>query len=161
MERFLKDRVRLHCGDMLEILATLPENSIDSVVCDPPYHLTSIVKRFGANGAAPAKVGKTGAYARASAGFMGKRWDGGDIAFRPEAWAEVYRALKPGAHLVAFGGTRTYHRMACAIEDAGFEIRDAIMWIYGSGFPKSHDVSKALDKSEGGGMARSRFTRPP
>ena len=67
---------------------------------------------------------------------MGKQWDGGDVAFRPETWAEVYRVLKPGAHLLAFGGTRTYHRMACAIEDAGFEIRDCIQWLYGSGFPE-------------------------
>jgi site-specific DNA-methyltransferase (adenine-specific) len=80
---------------------------------------------------------------------MGKTWDGGDIAQRPELWAEVLRVLKPGAHLVAFGGTRTSHRMACAIEDAGFEIRDTICWLYGSGFPKSHNVSKAIDKRLG------------
>ena len=82
-------------------------------------------------------------------GFMGKTWDGGDIAARPEVWREVYRVLKPGAHLLAFGGTRTYHRMACAIEDAGFEIRDTIMWVYGSGFPESHDVSKGIDRAAG------------
>jgi site-specific DNA-methyltransferase (adenine-specific) len=70
---------------------------------------------------------------------MGQQWDGGDVAFRPETWAAVWRVLKPGAHLVAFSGTRTYHRMACAIEDAGFEIRDQLAWIYGSGFPKSHN----------------------
>jgi site-specific DNA-methyltransferase (adenine-specific) len=103
---------------------------------DPPYHLTSIVKRFGADGAAPAKSGKTGAYARASAGFMGKKWDGGDVAFRPETWRAVFDNLKPGAHLVAFSGTRTFHRMVCAIEDAGFEIRDTIAWAYGSGIPE-------------------------
>src|ERR1035437_23569 len=147
---FLNDRIKLHCGDCLEVLPTLAENSVDSCVTDPPYHLTSIVKRFGAKNSAPCKVGKTGAYARASAGFMGKQWDGGDIAFRPETWAAVYRVLKPGGHLIAFGGTRTYHRMACAIEDAGFEIRDQIQWLYGSGFPKSHDVSKGIDKSRAG-----------
>ena len=146
---FLNDRIKLHCGDCLEVLPTLAENSVDSCVTDPPYHLTSIVKRFGAKNSAPCKVGKTGAYARASAGFMGKQWDGGDIAFRPETWAAVYRVLKPGGHLIAFGGTRTYHRMACAIEDAGFEIRDQIQWLYGSGFPKSHDVSKGIDRIEG------------
>lgn len=80
---------------------------------------------------------------------MGKAWDGGDIAKRPELWAEVLRVLKPGAYLLAFGGTRTYHRMACAIEDAGFEIRDCIQWLYGSGFPKSLDVSKAIDREIG------------
>jgi site-specific DNA-methyltransferase (adenine-specific) len=148
-ESFLNGRVMLHAGDCMDVLPCLEENSVDSGVCDPPYHLTSIVKRFGADNAAPCKVGKTGAYARASSGFMGKQWDGGDIAFRPETWAAVYRVLKPGAHLIAFGGTRTYHRMACAIEDAGFEIRDQIQWLYGSGFPKSHDVSKGIDRSAG------------
>ena len=148
-ELFLDGKVRLLRGDCCAILPNLAECSIDSCVTDPPYHLTSIVKRFGAPDAAPAQVGKTGAYARASKGFMGKVWDGGDIAFKPETWAEVYRVLKPGAHLLAFSGTRTYHRMACAIEDAGFEIRDQIGWCYGSGFPKSHDISKAIDRAAG------------
>ena len=121
---FHDGRFTLWHGDCLEVLAQMPENSVDSCVTDPPYHLTSIVKRFGSENAAPAQYGKDGAYARASAGFMGKQWDGGDIAFRPDVLAQVYRVLKPGAHLLAFGGTRTYHRMACAIEDAGFEIRD-------------------------------------
>ena len=80
---------------------------------------------------------------------MGQTWDGGDVAFDPETWAEVLRVLKPGSHLVAFGGTRTYHRMACAIEDAGFEIRDQLAWCYGSGFPKSQDVAKFIDKALG------------
>jgi site-specific DNA-methyltransferase (adenine-specific) len=105
------------------------------------------VKRFGGKNAAEAKVGATGAYARASKGFMGKEWDGGDIAFRPETWRAVYDALKPGAHLVAFSGTRTYHRMACAIEDAGFEIRDMLCWHYASGFPKSHSM-RDIDRAE-------------
>ena len=131
--------VQILIGDCVQRMRELPDNSIDSVVCDPPYHLTSIVKRFGADNAAPAKVGKTGAYARASKGFMGQTWDGGDVAFQPETWAEVLRVLKPGGHLVAFSGTRTYHRMAVAIEDAGFEIRDQLAWVYGSGFPKSHN----------------------
>ena len=143
-ETFLDDRVALHAGDMLAVLPTLAENSIDSCVTDPPYHLTSIVNRFGAENAAPAQFGSDGRYARASAGFMGQQWDGGDVAFRVETWREVLRVLKPGAHLLAFGGTRTYHRMACAIEDAGFEIRDTIMWIYGSGFPKSHNQGNGL-----------------
>ena len=131
--------VRIITGDCRESMAAMDEASIDSCVTDPPYHLTSIVKRFGAGNAAPAKVGKTGAYARASKGFMGQTWDGGDVAFQPETWAAVLRVLKPGAHLVAFSGTRTYQRMACAIEDAGFEIRDQLAWCYGSGFPKSHN----------------------
>jgi DNA modification methylase len=146
---FLDGKVKLLRGDCLELLPTLAEGSIDSCVTDPPYHLTSIVKRFGKPNSAECQYGTDGAYARASKGFMGKQWDGGDIAFRPELWAEVLRVLKPGAHLLAFSGTRTYHRMACAIEDAGFEIRDQIGWCYGSGFPKSHDVSKGIDRLAG------------
>jgi hypothetical protein len=108
--------VELRHGDCIEVMATLPDNSIDSIVTDPPYGL----------------------------GFMGKEWD--DLPPSKE-WAEqCLRVLKPGGHLLAFGGTRTYHRLAVAIEDAGFEIRDSMMWLYGSGFPKSHDVSKAIDK---------------
>ena len=141
--------MNLILGDCLEKLKELPDNSVDSVITDPPYHLTSIVKRFGKEGSAPAQFGKDGAYARASAGFMGKTWDGGDIAFNPILWAEVFRVLKPGGHLLSFSATRTYHRMGVAIEDAGFEIRDQIMWVYGSGFPKSHDISKAMDKTAG------------
>ena len=141
--------IDLRHGDCLDVMRTLDADSIDACVCDPPYHLTSIVKRFVATNAAPAQFGTDGVYARASRGFMGQQWDGGDIAFRPETWAEVWRVLKPGAHLVAFSGTRTYHRMVCAIEDAGFEVRDQLAWMYGSGFPKSHDISKAIDKAAG------------
>lgn len=150
--------VSILTGDCRAVLKTLPADSVHSCVTDPPYHLTSIVKRFGAVDAAPAKSKETGVYARSSAGFMGQTWDGGDIAFRPETWAEVLRVLKPGAHLLAFGGTRTYHRLACAIEDAGFEVRDQIQWIFGSGFPKSHDVSKGIDKAAG--AERQRYDRP-
>jgi DNA modification methylase len=135
----------IYLGSCLDILPTLPANSVDAIVTDPPYHLTSIVKRFGSATAAPAGFGTDGAFARASRGFMGQQWDGGDIAFRAETWAHCLRVLKPGGHLAAFSGTRTYHRMAVAIEDAGFEIRDQLAWAYGSGFPKSHDVSKAID----------------
>jgi site-specific DNA-methyltransferase (adenine-specific) len=130
-------------------MANLPDNHFDAVVTDPPYHFTSIVKRFGKEGAAPAQFGTDGAFARASRGFMGKEWDGGDIAFRPETWAEALRIMKPGAHLVAFGAPKNYHRLACAIEDAGFEIRDSLMWVFGTGFPKSHNISKSIDKAAG------------
>jgi site-specific DNA-methyltransferase (adenine-specific) len=106
-------------GDCLDVLKTLPDNSIDSVVTDPPYGLS----------------------------FMGKKWDY-DVP-SVEIWAECLRVLKPGGYLLAFAGTRTQHRMAVRIEDAGFEIRDMIAWVYGSGFPKSHDVSKAIDKAAG------------
>jgi site-specific DNA-methyltransferase (adenine-specific) len=139
-ETFLDGRVVLHPGDCLDVLARLDECSIDSCVTDPPYHLTSIVNRMSAPNAAPVGYGSDGRYQRMSKGFMGKQWDGGDVAFRPETWREVYRVLKPGGHLLAFGGCRTYHRMAVAIEDAGFEIRQMLSWIFGSGFPKSHSM---------------------
>ena len=125
-------------GDCLEEIQKLVDKGVqvDSIVTDPPYHLTSIVERFGKEGSAPAKD-KDGAFQRQSKGFMGKEWDGGDIAFRKETWELFMKVLKPGGHLLAFSGSRTYHRMAVAIEDAGFDIRDQIMWLYGSGFPKS------------------------
>mgnify|MGYP001433887460 FL=1 len=129
-------------GDCIEEMQKLIDDGVqvDSVVTDPPYHLTSIVKRFGKEDSAPAQFGTDGAYARASKGFMGKEWDGGDIAFRPETWELALKLLKPGGHLLAFSASRNYHRMAVAIEDAGFEIRDQMMWLYGSGFPKSMNV---------------------
>jgi DNA modification methylase len=110
--------IDLRNGDCIEQMRQLPANSVDSIVTDPPYEL----------------------------GFMGKSWDSTGIAYSVRMWDEALRVLKPGGHLLAFSGSRTYHRMACAIEDAGFEIRDQIMWVYGSGFPKSMDVSKAIDK---------------
>jgi hypothetical protein len=138
--------VQLHCGDSRDVLPMLAEGSVDACVTDPPYALVSIGKRFGSDTAKPV-AGDV--YRRASAGFMGKRWDTGETAFDPAFWASVLRVLKPGAHLVAFGGTRSYHRLACAIEDAGFEIRDQLAWLYGSGFPKSHNVAKAIDRAAG------------
>ena len=111
----------LHCGDNLAYLRTMASDSVDSVVTDPPYEL----------------------------GFMGKKWDASGIAHSVELWAEVLRVLKPGGRMLAFAGTRTYHRMTCAIEDAGFEVTDMVNWVFGSGFPKSLDISKALDKAAG------------
>jgi site-specific DNA-methyltransferase (adenine-specific) len=108
-------------GSNLDVLPTLPENSVDAIVTDPPYEL----------------------------GFMGKSWDSSGIAYSVELWRECLRVLKPGGHLLAFGGSRTWHRLAVAIEDSGFEMRDSIAWLYGSGFPKSMDVSKAIDKAAG------------
>ena len=119
-----------------------PETLFDSCVTDPPYHLNTQKKILGL-------IPKPDSLYNLVKGFMGKEWDGGDIAFRPDVWREVFRVLKPGAHLLAFGGTRTYHRMVCAIEDAGFEIRDQIQWLYGQGFPKSFDVGKAIDNAAG------------
>jgi len=160
-ETFFDGRVTLHHGDSRNILRTIADASIDSVVTDPPYALVSIGKRLGKAGAEPAKHGSDGLYARASAGFMGQTWDTGETAFAVEFWAEVLRVLKPGGHLVAFSGTRTYHRMVVAIEDAGFEIRDQIGWLYGSGFPKSHDVSKAIDKALGYERRKVRYAARP
>ena len=113
------NRTKLMQGNNIELLKKLPDNSIDSVVTDPPYGLS----------------------------FMGKKWDY-DVP-SVDFWKEVFRVLKPGGHIFTFGGTRTYHRMVVNIEDAGFEIRDQIMWLYGSGFPKSHNIGKAIQKLSG------------
>lgn len=141
--------VTVHHGDSRDVLKTLADASIDSVVTDPPYALASTTKRWANTERTEATMPKVPVYARSTAGFMGQKWDTGETAFDPAFWFEVLRVLKPGGHLIAFGGTRTYHRLAVAIEDAGFEIRDQIGWLYGSGFPKSHDVSKAIDKAAG------------
>ena len=127
-------------ADSLEHLKTLDDNVFDSCVTDPPYHLTSIVKRFTKGPAA--KHGRDGSFTRLSKGFMGETWDGGDIAFRKEFWEQVYRTIKPKGVLLAFAATRNYHKMATAIEDAGFEIFDMINWIYGTGFPKKRNLLK-------------------
>ena len=127
-------------ADCIEHLKTIEDNYFDSVVTDPPYHLTSIAKRF--TNSTEAKHGKDGSFQRLSKGFMGKEWDGGDIAFTTDLWKEVYRTIKPGAVLLAFAATRNYHRMATAIEDSGFEIFDMINWIYGTGFPKRKNLLK-------------------
>ena len=145
-------KYKLYQGDMLDMLEVIEPNSIDSIVTDPPYGLTSIVQRFGKEGSAPARTeGNDGSFARLSKGFMGKAWDGSGIEYNVEAWRKCYTALKAGGYLVAFGGTRTFHRIACAIEDAGFEIRDTIMWVYLSGFPKSLNLGIAIDKKNCGG----------
>ena len=134
-------------GDCIQEMQKLIDDGVqvDSVVTDPPYHLTSITQRYGKEGSASC-TDKDGLYTRVNTGFMGKKWDGGDIAFRKETWELCFKLLKPGGHLLAFSGSRTYHRMAVAVEDAGFEIRDQIMWIYGSGFPKSMNIGKNIDK---------------
>ena len=118
-------------GDCRDVMAAMDGESVDSIVSDPPYGL-SAAKNSGKS---------------SCGGFMGKKWDHGVPGV--EFWTEALRVAKPGAHLLAFGGTRTYHRLACAIEDAGWEIRDCVMWVYGSGFPKSLDVGRAIDKRGG------------
>lgn len=112
---------KLYQGDSLQMLEVIKPKSIDAIITDPPYEL----------------------------GFMSKKWDSSGIAFNTKLWKNCYEVLKPGGYLLAFGGTRTFHRIACAIEDAGFEIRDTIMWLYGSGFPKSLNLGKALDRKNG------------
>ena len=112
---------KLYQGNMLDMLEVIEPNSIDAVVTDPPYEL----------------------------GFMGKSWDASGIAFQKETWEKCLQVLKPGGHLLAFGGSRTHHRIAVAIEDAGFEIRDCIMYLFGSGFPKSMNIGLAIDKRGG------------
>lgn len=131
---------KIYHGDCIEKLKELPSNSIDSIVTDPPYDLTKPTYGFE-RGKQDNPFGRT-----VKGGFMGKEWDGTGIAFKVELWKEVLRVLKPGGYLLSFGGSRTYHRMACAIEDAGFEIRDMIEWLYGSGFPKSLNIGKQIDK---------------
>ena len=115
------ENYKLYQGNMLDMLEVIEPNSVDSIITDPPYELN----------------------------FMNKGWDNSGIAFQKETWEKCYEVLKPGGYLLAFGGSRTFHRIACAIEDAGFEIRDTIMWLYGSGFPKSMDISKQIDKKGG------------
>ena len=112
---------KLYHGSMLDMAEVIEPESIDAIITDPPYELN----------------------------FMNKGWDNSGIAFQKDTWKKCYDALKPGGHLLAFGGSRTFHRIACAIEDAGFEIRDTIMWIYGSGFPKSMNIGLAIDKRNG------------
>jgi DNA modification methylase len=116
-------------GNNIEELKKFDDNYFDSIVTDPPYEI----------------------------GFMGKSWDASGIANNPEMWSECLRVLKPGGYLLSFSATRTYHRMAVAIEDAGFEVRDMIEWVYGSGFPKSLNIGKAVDKLQG----NERETMPP
>lgn len=115
------DSYKIYNGDMLDMLQVIKPKSIDAIVCDPPYEL----------------------------GFMNKSWDSTGIAFKKETWQNCFEVLKPGGYLLAFGGSRTYHRIACAIEDAGFEIRDCVMYLYGCGFSKSYNIGLAIDKKNG------------
>jgi site-specific DNA-methyltransferase (adenine-specific) len=149
-ETFLNGRVTLHAGDSRDVLKRIPDCSIDSIVTDPPYALVSIVKRFANSPRSERTENTENPYGRTGRGFMGQKWDTGETAFAVDFWAECLRVLKPGGHVVASSSTRTVHRMVCAIEDAGFEIRDSLQWLYGSGFPKSHDVAKGLGKQLAG-----------
>lgn len=136
----MESAISVRQGDCREVIKSLADASVDACVTDPPYALQTINKRFAKVGRNDKTWSRSGPHQRTARGFMNQSWDTGVVAFSEEFWREVYRALKPGAHLAAFGGTRTYHRLTCAIEDAGFEIRDQIGWAFGSGFPKSHNV---------------------
>lgn len=118
-------------GDCCKILPTLPENSVDSICCDPPYHLKNV-----------------------KGGFLSHAWDSSEISYSVDMWIQCLRVLKPGGYLLAFGGARTYHRMACAIEDAGFEIRDQIIWLFSDGMPKSLNIAKAIEQTSGVDLSR-------
>jgi site-specific DNA-methyltransferase (adenine-specific) len=126
------DIVNADCTKWLPKAASLGLRA-DATICDPPYHLSSIAKRFGKPGSAPAQHGRDGAAERLSRGFMGSPGDSGDIAFQPDTWRAVAAAMNPGARMCCFGGTRTWWKLAAAIDAAGFEIEDTIMWVYGQG----------------------------
>lgn len=156
------DLVTIHHGDCLDVLRTLPDASVDAVVTDPPYGISFMGKQWDQPGqfGSTKRIGNPGIHGRdagrESTGDTGAmeagRYDLSLSAMQNfqgwcEQWAtECLRVLKPGGHMLAFGGSRTWHRLAAAVEDAGFEIRDSIAWLYGSGFPKSHDVAQAIDK---------------
>jgi site-specific DNA-methyltransferase (adenine-specific) len=163
--------VVIHQGDCTVVMPTLPADSVDAVVTDPPYGIGFMGKvwdgqaiaeavqldretRTDLGPASPSRPGRSAPRSSSAFGnaaiIAGPVRGGSDFQEWCEGWArDAFRVLKPGGHLVAFGGTRTFHRLACAIEDAGFEIRDCLSWLYGSGFPKSLDVSKAIDKAAG------------
>lgn len=139
-------------ADVLEWAAEYDGPEFHALFCDPPYHLTSITKRFGKTGSAPAKFGRDGAFTRASNGFMGQAWDGGDIAFRPETWAALTAHLHPGGFVMAFAASRGWHRMAVALEDAGLIIHPSVFMLgyaFGSGFPKATRIDTQVDRQNG------------
>jgi site-specific DNA-methyltransferase (adenine-specific) len=141
-------------ADLLDWLRGRTGPKAHAVLCDPPYFLGSIVKRFGGQNSAPAKFGRDGAFQRQSRGFMGQSWDGFESPQHFQAWCTTWGELlldhvHPGAVLMAFGGTRTAHRLTAGLEDAGWIIADQIVYMYGSGFPKSHNISKAIDREAG------------
>jgi site-specific DNA-methyltransferase (adenine-specific) len=166
---YVDESVTLYAGDCLDVLAALPDGSVDAVVTDPPYGISFMGKEWDQPGeyGSTRRGGSTRSFAAGSVGqdhrtttersasMHAGKYDLSTSAMQSfqrwcEAWAaECLRVLKPGGHMLAFGGTRTWHRLACAVEDAGFEVRDSIAWLYGSGFPKSLDVSKAIDKAAG------------
>jgi DNA modification methylase len=156
----LGGRVLLHAGDMLDVLQHLPENSIDGCVTDGPYFLPEMEKRFGRSSAARAKGDMFGKGAKGAAHGKGAVF--GDICNRVETWASIFRVLKPGAHLLAFNYPKPYARMQVAAEDAGFETRDVLSWLYGTGFPHGKPLGKFLDRAIlGDGLDDDELARGP
>lgn len=144
--------ITLHPGDNRDSLRRLIDQGVrvHSVVCDPPYGLVSVTKRFGKSGAAAAKSnGATGVFKRASGGFMGQEWDASGIERDPEFWRLIYDILLPGGYVLAFSSPRTGHWQACAMEMAGFIMHPFFGWVYGSGFPKAHNAGRAVDRELG------------
>lgn len=154
-------RVVIYVGDCREVMAQMEPEQFHAVVTDPPYNLIQgglHLRTMRRNGDGTDRTQQDNYKA---GGFMGQRWDGTGVPFQPEMWEKVLHLTKLGAHLLSFGGTRMWHRMACAIEDAGWEIRDTIMWVYSQGFPKSVDVSKAIDKMLGAEREKMRTPMSP
>ena len=155
----------LYHSECVAQMRAMPENSVDCIVTDPPYHLTSIQKRYGGTDIGRDGTNETRARNRSDAmgrlagGFMGKSWDGGDVAFRVETWQAAIRVLKPGGYIFAFASTRGYHRMACAIEDAGFITHPLIGWCFGNGFPKATNASRMIDALLKSGKTRTEDLR--
>lgn len=146
-------------GDAVQWAKDYKGEKFHALLCDPPYHLTSITKRFGKEGSAPAQYGTDGVFARSSRGFMNSVWDGGDVAFRPETWAAFANVLHDGAFGFAFASSRGWHRLAVAIEDAGFVIHPSMFgWAFGSGFPKATRVDTQIDKAAGAEGERGEIT---
>lgn len=143
----MKPNLTLHQGDNRDVLRRMIDEGqrVQSVVCDPPYGLVSVAKRFGKGNAAPAKFGSDGAFQRASGGFMGQQWDASGIERDPEFWRLIHDVLLPGGYCLAFSSPRTGHWMACAMEQAGFIMHPFFGWTYGSGFPKASNAARAID----------------
>jgi len=140
-------KYKIYNDNVIEWSKSYNKIKFHAMLCDPPYHLQSIVERFGKENSAPAKHGTDGVFQRASSGFMGQKWDGGDIAFDPKTWALLGKHLYPGAFGMAFAASRNWHRLAVAIEDAGFIIHPTIfLWAQGQGFPKATNIDKQIDK---------------
>lgn len=145
--------IKVEQADIIEWLENYDGHKFQAVLSDPPYALISITKRFGKKGSAPAKHGTDGRFSRLSKGFMGQTWDGFESMEHYQKWVTTWakllieKALYPGAVCLFYGGTRTWHRLACGLEDGGFDIYDTIMWVYGQGFPKSHNIGKSIKKS--------------